>query len=286
MTDKRQNDDERLAAYLGGEMNEEDRRRFEAAMAEDTALADEVHRLPVQTIHSFCHRLLRAFPLEAGLHPSFEVDADGSRVEHLVEEVVEAALRSEGRGDEWHRLAGSGIGPLRVAEALQGLVRSGATPGELRPYYALDTKDISEGERRDGVGDFYRTYVAGETVTVTAPEIYGNYRLKAWVGREDGREPNDPVLGVSLNNPPYPAGLYLHTVEAEYEYVGPLPGPTDFNKDFYVDWTDYSALSSAWHTVPGDAKWDAECDVSEPPDDVIDMLDFAAFVDSWLTWPE
>ena len=45
MTDERQHDDERLAAYLGGEMSEDDRRRFEAAMGENPALADEVRGL-------------------------------------------------------------------------------------------------------------------------------------------------------------------------------------------------------------------------------------------------
>jgi len=43
------------------------------------ALSDESHRLVVSTIHAFCQRLLSTYPLEAGLHPSFEVDPRASR---------------------------------------------------------------------------------------------------------------------------------------------------------------------------------------------------------------
>jgi hypothetical protein len=68
-------------------------------------------------------------------------------------------------------------------------------------------------------------------------------------------------------------------------YEGPLPDAADFNKDFSVDFMDYSALSSAWHTGPGDAKWDPDCDTSDPPDDMIDMLDAAVFAENWLTTP-
>jgi ATP-dependent helicase/nuclease subunit A len=99
------------------------------------ALADEVHRLQAQTIHSWCHRLLSAFPLEAGLHPGFEVDDDGTRVEAMVEEVVEDALRGladQGPDPDWELLATAGVVPAAMAEALGGLVANGVTPDELR----------------------------------------------------------------------------------------------------------------------------------------------------------
>ncbi len=99
-----------------------------------TLLADEVHRLPAQTIHSFCHRLLRAFPLEGRLHPSFEVDGDGSLVEAATSEVVEEALRGLARGAEgadWERLAEAGVAPPQVSEALGELVRAGVTSDDL-----------------------------------------------------------------------------------------------------------------------------------------------------------
>ncbi len=99
------------------------------------ALAEEGHRLAVSTIHAFCQRLLATYPLEAGLHPRFEVDADGTRIEALAEEAVEEALRALGAsGDSrhWERLAVEGVGPAMIVEALCQLVEAGAGPGLFR----------------------------------------------------------------------------------------------------------------------------------------------------------
>ena len=63
-------------------------------------LSEESHRLTVSTIHAFCQRLLATYPLEAGLHPRFEVDADGRRVEALAEKVVESAMRRATSGPD------------------------------------------------------------------------------------------------------------------------------------------------------------------------------------------
>lgn len=57
-----------------------------------SALAEAVDQLQAQTIHGYCARLLRANALNAGLHPSFEIDADQERSEELVREVVEEWL--------------------------------------------------------------------------------------------------------------------------------------------------------------------------------------------------
>jgi ATP-dependent exoDNAse (exonuclease V) beta subunit len=103
-----------------------------AARAAD--LCAEIHRLSVTTIHSFCQRVLAAHPFEAGLHPHFEIDADGAQLEALVDEVVEEGLRelddSPLRG-EWERLAVRGIGPAKIAEALRQLVAAGTHADDL-----------------------------------------------------------------------------------------------------------------------------------------------------------
>jgi len=98
------------------------------------ALADEVHRLPASTFHSWCHRQLRRFPLEAGLHPSFEVDADGTLVEAVAAEVVEEALRglaADPLAEDWKLLAAAAVVPPRIAEALRRLAESGLGPEAL-----------------------------------------------------------------------------------------------------------------------------------------------------------
>ncbi|HSL17196.1 MAG TPA: UvrD-helicase domain-containing protein [Methylomirabilota bacterium] len=115
----------------GGEVAELEADELAARAA---ALAGETHRLAVTTIHAFCQRLLAAHPFEAGLHPRFEVDADGSVVEAIVDEVVAEALRELERGApaaDWERLAGAGVGPAMIAEALRDLVAAGARPADL-----------------------------------------------------------------------------------------------------------------------------------------------------------
>ncbi len=100
------------------------------------ALAATLDHLAVRTIHAFCRGLLAEFPLEAGLHPAFGVDADGSVLEEVVRETVEAALRRayvEGGEPHLLALAARGVGPQRVADALAALYSGGVTAAELAP---------------------------------------------------------------------------------------------------------------------------------------------------------
>ena len=106
----------------------------EQLAARATALAGAVHRLQVTTIHAYCQGLLAAHPFDAGLHPSFEVDADGGELESIVDDVVEDALRRLDEAEDaggWEVVAAAGVGPLQVAEALRLLVAAGACPEEL-----------------------------------------------------------------------------------------------------------------------------------------------------------
>jgi ATP-dependent helicase/nuclease subunit A len=106
----------------------------EESAARAGALCGEVHRLRVTTIHAFCQRVLAAHPFEAGLHPRFEIDADLTALEALVDEVVLDALREleqSPQRDLWERLAVKGVGPAKVAAALLALVESGARPADL-----------------------------------------------------------------------------------------------------------------------------------------------------------
>jgi ATP-dependent helicase/nuclease subunit A len=87
-----------------------------------------VDRLRVSTIHAFCNRLLAANPAEAGVHPSFVVDADGARVEEIVRTVVGACFRRAAHGpeaDDLVTLAANRVGPDRIAAVLGELVAKG-----------------------------------------------------------------------------------------------------------------------------------------------------------------
>lgn len=122
--------------------------------ARAAALCGEVHRLKVTTIHAFCQRVLAAHPFEVDLHPRFEIDADQTMLEALVDEVVLEALRELDRSPQralWEQLAVDGVGPAKVAEALLILVESGAHPRDLErdPFDAATTDALIAGFRSD-----------------------------------------------------------------------------------------------------------------------------------------
>jgi ATP-dependent helicase/nuclease subunit A len=98
------------------------------------ALLATLDHLTVRTVHAFCLRLLAEHPLEAGVHPALQVDAEGRRLAEVAREAVEARLR-QGYGDPGDphllALAADGYGPPEVEEALVALVQSGMTAAEL-----------------------------------------------------------------------------------------------------------------------------------------------------------
>lgn len=58
--------------------------------------------------------------------------------------------------------------------------------------------------------------------------------------------------------------------------------PADFNESGTVDFADYSFLSAAWMSQSDQTQWNETCDISDPPNDVIDMLDLHTFLNHWL----
>ncbi len=102
--------------------------------ARAAALLVALDHLVVATIHAFCRRLLADAPLEAGLHPSFAVDADGQVLEEVARETVEAAFRTAlARPEEGPlvALAVRGFGPAELAAALVELADAGVPPEAL-----------------------------------------------------------------------------------------------------------------------------------------------------------
>jgi ATP-dependent helicase/nuclease subunit A len=96
------------------------------------ALLGALDQLGVRTIHAFCRRLLAEHPLEAELHPRFEVDADERRQKQIAREVLEAALPAWLEGSrELRTLARAGVGPPELEEALLELLRAGVPPEAL-----------------------------------------------------------------------------------------------------------------------------------------------------------
>jgi hypothetical protein len=97
------------------------------------ALRTALDQLVVETIHAYCRRLLAAHPIEAGLHPRFEIDADGAAAAVAVRDAITEQLGAGyERGDQaLLELARRGIGPLELEEELIAHRGSGATAAEL-----------------------------------------------------------------------------------------------------------------------------------------------------------
>jgi len=62
----------------------------------------------------------------------------------------------------------------------------------------------------------------------------------------------------------------------------PQPIPGDFEPDCDVDFFDFSVFARAWETQEGDAGWNRACDISNPPDDYIDLNDLLILCNNWL----
>jgi hypothetical protein len=58
--------------------------------------------------------------------------------------------------------------------------------------------------------------------------------------------------------------------------------PADFSGDGIVDFTDCSIFATAYLSEPNDENWNEDCDISQPADNIINMLDFAWFANEWL----
>jgi hypothetical protein len=109
------------------------------------ALIGALDRLQVRTIHAFCRGLLAQYPLEAGVHPGFTVDADSLVQAEVVREVVEGAIATAygDPGDaDFLELAIEGIGPSQIEEALLLLV-AGRSPVDLLETDPLAPKKIA-----------------------------------------------------------------------------------------------------------------------------------------------
>jgi sugar lactone lactonase YvrE len=65
-------------------------------------------------------------------------------------------------------------------------------------------------------------------------------------------------------------------LETEPSRIGDLDG------NGRVDFRDFTVIAAAWGSQKGDAAWDANCDISEPSDSVINYSDVAIFCSGWL----
>jgi ATP-dependent helicase/nuclease subunit A len=97
------------------------------------ALAEQLGRARIQTIHAFCRALLAQHPFDAGLHPAFEIDSEQQALERIATEVLSARLSAAlAAGDaDWIELLGDGASPEELFDALVAAVARGVSADEL-----------------------------------------------------------------------------------------------------------------------------------------------------------
>ncbi|MBN1764987.1 MAG: C10 family peptidase [Sedimentisphaerales bacterium] len=80
--------------------------------------------------------------------------------------------------------------------------------------------------------------------------------------------------------------LYSATAVPNLKLISTLGGDPvagDFEPDCDVDLMDFTDLTAAWLTTPADEEWDPNCDISSPPDSIINLFDLQEFAHNWLT---
>ena len=100
----------------------------------------------------------------------------------------------------------------------------------------------------------------------------------------DGQANGVVVLSAIMSIPEfppisYPTG-YLQVASIEIVAVPLLVG--DFDRGGEVDLADFAILALAWGTMEGEPAYNADCDISEPADGVIDLFDIDVFCGNWL----
>ena len=84
-----------------------------------------IDMLEVRTIHAWCRALLAKYPIEAGIHPAFSVDADGVATATIIRDVVEAGLRANLSGPNNNTLMylfEQGVNPTDIEAAVGALI--------------------------------------------------------------------------------------------------------------------------------------------------------------------
>ncbi len=123
------------------------------------SILSQLDRVHIETIHAFCRRTLADNALAAGLHPAFEVDADGTLVAHAMVDVLAQWLTEDLDGEvnpESAHLITKGFGATRIEETLSLIINANLPTSflEADPY----PDDVCAHTAKD-LSDLLRTFV-------------------------------------------------------------------------------------------------------------------------------
>lgn len=85
--------------------------------------------------------------------------------------------------------------------------------GGFMPYFTISSPDLNS--RQDALGEFARTYSRNSSVTITAPQTYGEWRFSKWTDQFGNNLPGGPATNAVLTTL-----LSDHkTLQAQYAYT-------------------------------------------------------------------
>ena len=159
------------------------------------------------------------------------------------------------------------------------------TATQVGGFGTLDTTDLHNfaGKYRQGYGTPFDLEELADVNSLLDVNRITHVRIVDVVGCIQDEYAEYDSLGNKINDPwptPFPTGGFdLDAVGVIHEKTL----PADFNGDGIVSFPDYCIFAAAYMSSLEDENWDRRCDISEPADNVVDMLDFVWFVDEWLS---
>lgn len=96
---------------------------------------------------------------------------------------------------------------------------------------------------------------------------------------------SDSMHGDPLDWTSYTLSVYTATAVPNLKLISTVSAESlvgDFGVNCRVDMADLALLVSAWLTSYGQPGYNDDCDISDPGDDTINLLDFAVFAENWL----
>ena len=91
--------------------------------------------------------------------------------------------------------------------------------------------------------------------------------------------PGDNVLAIQVHNFTIDSSDFLFIPEL---FALSTPQPGDFEPDGDVDFVDFVELASAWLSHTDDGNYNQLCNMNNPPDNIVDVLDLEVFSEHWL----
>ncbi len=158
------------------------------------------------------------------------------------------------------------------------------TTTQVAGFGSVDTTDVNNlaGKYLQGYGTPFDLEELADVNSLLDVNYITHVRITDVVGCIQDTYARYDSQGNKINDPwptPFPTGGFdLDAVGVIHEKIL----LADFDSNDVVNFSDYSIFANAYMSGPGDGNWNEQCDISDPNDDVIDLLDFLWFIDEWL----